>query len=185
VRSPAAAPASGYALGPLICQPGPMPREGYIKELREVVGTRPLLLPSVAALIRRDDRVLVGKHHDTQRWVIPGGAVEPDESPADCTVREVWEETRLHVEIAGIRGVFGGTPDHRVVYPNGDVCDYFVTVFDVDIVGGQVTPTEELTELMWVTEEELAGLSTLSWMSVLLAHPHGWEPVTWSPPAGA
>lgn len=161
-----------------------MPREGYIKELRQVVGTRPLLLPSVAAIVRRpgDDRVLVGLHHDMDCWVIPGGAIEPDETPVDCVLREVWEETRLVVEIRGILGVFGGTPEHRVEYPNGDVCDYVVTVFDVEVVSGEPAATEELSAPRWVTLAELAELRTLAWMRPFLAHPDGWEPPTWAPP---
>lgn len=160
-----------------------MPREGYIKEIREVVGSRPLLMPSVAALVHRDGKVLVGWHRDIRRWVVPGGAVEPDETPADCVVREVWEETRLSVQVDGIRGVFGGTPDHRIVYPNGDVVDYVATVFDVTPISGLPTPTDELTELRWVTIDELTTLPTLDWIAPMLDHPQGWEPPTWSPPA--
>ncbi len=161
-----------------------MPREGYIKELRQVLGTRPLFMPSVAALVHRDGLVLVGMHRDVRRWVIPGGALEPDETPADCVVREVWEETGLQVRIEAIRGVYGGTPEHRVVYPNGDIVDYVATVFDVVPLGGEPTVTDELVELRWVTLEELSTLSTLPWMRPMLATPGGWEPATWVPPVG-
>lgn len=139
-------------------------------------------MPSVAAFVRRDDAVLVGWHCDVERWVIPGGALEPHETPANCVIREVWEETGLHVRIDGVRGVFGGTPDHRVVYPNGDIVDYVATVFDVTPIGGDATPTEELTELRWVTVAELGDLTTLPWMAQMLANPMGWEPSTWTPP---
>lgn len=39
---------------------------------------------------------LAGK---TQLWVLPGGAIEPEEVPADAALREAWEETALHVRL--------------------------------------------------------------------------------------
>lgn len=125
----------------------------------------------------------MGRHRDLGRWVLPGGGMEPGETPADCVVREVWEETGLVVEVLAVRGTYGGTDEHRVEYPNGDVCDYVVTVFDVRPVAGQLSEaTDELVELRWVTEAELADLPTMAWIRPLLAHPQGWEPSTWSPP---
>ena len=43
---------------------------------------------------RRDSILLV--HHGTlDRWLQPGGHVDPDEGPRDGAAREVWEETGL------------------------------------------------------------------------------------------
>lgn len=160
-----------------------MAREGYIRDLRDAVGSRALLMPSVAAFVHHDGQVVAGLHRDLDLWVLPGGGLEPGERPADCAVREVWEETGLEVAITGVRGVFGGTPDHRVVYPNGDVCDYVVTVYDTRWVGGTLAPaTEELAAVEWVTLDELARRPTPGWVGPLLAHPRGWEPVTWTAP---
>ena len=98
-------------------------------------------------------------------------------------MREVWEETGLHVRLIGIHGVYAGTPDHRVSYPNGDVVDYVATVFDAEVVGGTLPlETEELTELRWVDIPTLRTLDTPAWMAPMLDHP-GFEPATWTPPA--
>ncbi len=155
-----------------------MPREGYIAELRALVGTMPLLMPSVAVLVHHGDRIAIGRHRDTGRWVIPGGAVEPGERPATCAVREVAEETGLAVRLTGLRGVYGGGPAHRVHYPNGDVCDYVVTIFDADVDGSTELPTEteELTDLAWVDAAQLATLDTPPWLDAVVAHPMGFEP---------
>lgn len=160
-----------------------MGREGWIKELRELVGTMPLFMPSVAVMVRDGDRVVVGRHRDVGTWVIPGGALEPGELPADAAVREVWEETGLEVRLTGIHGVYAGTDDHRVTYPNGDVVDYVAMVFDAEVVGGELpSETDELTELRWVDLDTLRSLGAQPWMAPMLDQP-GWEPPTWRAPA--
>jgi 8-oxo-dGTP pyrophosphatase MutT (NUDIX family) len=35
-------------------------------------------------------------------WQLPGGGLEPNESLADCAVREVWEETGVRVQVASV-----------------------------------------------------------------------------------
>lgn len=158
-----------------------MPREGYIKELRRHVGTMPLFMPSVAVLIRDGERVLVGLHRDVGQWVVPGGALEPDELPVDCAVREVWEETGLHVRVTALHGVYAGTPHHRIQYPNGDIVDYVATVFEAEVIGGALADaTEELGAFRWVSASELAALDAPGWMAPMIHNP-GWEPGTWSP----
>jgi 8-oxo-dGTP diphosphatase len=32
-------------------------------------------------------------------WEFPGGKVEPDESPAACLIREIWEELSIGIQI--------------------------------------------------------------------------------------
>ena len=60
---------------------------------------------------------------DTGSWAVPGGAIDPNELPAEAAVRECWEETGVLVEPIRITGVFGG-PEFLIKYPNGDVTYY-------------------------------------------------------------
>ena len=157
-------------------------REGYIKELRDLVGTMPLFMPSVAVMVRDGDRVVAGRHRDVGMWVIPGGALEPGELPAEAAIREVWEETGLHVRLTGIHGVYAGTDDHRVTYPNGDVVNYAATVFDAEVVAGELHPeTSELAELRWVDVDTLRTMEIQPWLIAVLEH-RGFEPTSWEPP---
>jgi len=41
-----------------------------------------------------------------QVWEMPGGAVDPGESPAEAAVRETEEETGLRVRLTGLLGTF-------------------------------------------------------------------------------
>ena len=86
-----------------------MPLTGHLRELRKKVGHDLLVLPSAAvALHDEQGRVLLGLHSDRRIWVLPGGLIEPCETPGDGAVRETWEETGLIVELTGILGVYGG-----------------------------------------------------------------------------
>ena len=100
-------------------------------------------------------RVLLVRLIDTGNWATIGGAVEPDESPRDCALREAEEEAGVTLELGDILGVFGG-PDYRVTYPNGDESAYVVTLFDATVVGGTPRPDgDETFEVGWFKPEEL------------------------------
>ena len=45
------------------------------------------------------DATLLHWHRRVQAWLPPGGHVEPDEDPVQAVLREVKEETGLHVQI--------------------------------------------------------------------------------------
>ena len=55
----------------------------------------------VAAVLERDGKVLVGQRKPEQahplKWELPGGKVEPGESPAAALVRELQEELAIQV----------------------------------------------------------------------------------------
>jgi 8-oxo-dGTP pyrophosphatase MutT (NUDIX family) len=121
----------------------------FYRALRDVVGTQLLLMPAAAAVIRDvAGRVLIQRTQHGQ-WSLPAGAIEPGESPAQTLVREVREETGLIVRPERVLAVWGGT-GCRVTYPNGDVVEYVVTVFDCTIVSGElITSSDETAELRW------------------------------------
>lgn len=56
---------------------------------------------SVAGVIFSPDRskVLLIKRRDISIWVLPGGGVDPGESPEEAIVREILEETGLNAKI--------------------------------------------------------------------------------------
>lgn len=65
-------------------------------------------------------------------WTGPGGKLELGESPAECAVRELREETGLRAKRAVLRGVITETsprPDHQYL-----LFVYVVTDFDGDVV---------------------------------------------------
>ncbi len=144
----------------------------YIRRLRERVGHDLVLLPSVAVLVWDErGRLLLVREAQTGLWQTIGGAVEPDESPAEAAVREAAEEAGVAVELAGIRGVVGG-PQFRMTYPNGDLVSYVPTIFDAHIIDGEPHPDgEETSEVAWFTSDQLTNAALSEFTVALLGDP--------------
>ena len=92
----------------------------YVRELRKIVGSRPLLLPGVSVFIQ-DQRgyFLFLLRSDNHCWSPPGGMIEPGENPEDTALREVQEETGLTLTDLKLVSVIGGK-EMFYTYPNGD-----------------------------------------------------------------
>ena len=162
----------------------------YVRGLRQKIGNDFLMIPSVTVATFDDqDRVLLVRHVEGNLWVTPGGMVEPDEVPADAAVREVWEETGVHVELLRILGVYGG-PDYRLTYRNGHQVAYVVTVFKARLIAGVARPDgRETLEVGFFSREEVKKLRTGRWISFSVDQAFGdqleagFVPPTWEPPA--
>lgn len=60
----------------------------------------------------RDDEVLLHKRvkaPNSGLWVAPGGKLDPGESPAECAIREMREETGLEIADPMLRGMLIAT----------------------------------------------------------------------------
>jgi len=127
----------------------------YVRQLREMVGHGLLFSPAVVCLIRDDeDRLLLVRHVEGW-WTLPGGAVDPGETPAEAARRETREEASLEVELLRLAGVYGGYPDFHGFYPNGDEIAWVTTVFEARVVAGVAAPgDDETAEVRWATPEE-------------------------------
>jgi ADP-ribose pyrophosphatase YjhB (NUDIX family) len=153
-----------------------MPRSGYVAGIRARIGNDLLVLPSVSACVFDAlGALLLVRHADEGWWALPGGAVEPDEVPADALVREVREETGLDIEPDEVIGVYGGK-DFRVEYANGDQVSYVLTAYACQVIGGQPRPDgEEICELSYVTSADLEGLHMPRWAPSVLADAFAWK----------
>jgi 8-oxo-dGTP diphosphatase len=54
---------------------------------------------SAFAIIRRGDAVLLVKPRQKHFWNLPGGRLDPHETPLQAVIREVWEETGLRAVV--------------------------------------------------------------------------------------
>jgi 8-oxo-dGTP pyrophosphatase MutT (NUDIX family) len=156
--------------------------------MRAKIGHSLLMLQSVTVILfDQDGRVLLARDGESGLWMTIGGAIEPDEVPADAAVREFWEETGLMIEPVRLLGVLGG-PQFRITYPNGDVVSYVVTLFEGQLLSGEARPDgSEAVALRFVSRDEVADLRMAVWTKelVLYAFQHYkvpyFEPPTWKP----
>lgn len=146
-----------------------MSMSNYIKKIRSLVGSTLIQMPSVTIInFDKAGRLLLIKSRDIGKWVLPGGAIEPYEHPADAAVREMWEETGLVVELASIHGVYGGK-EFIVEYPNGDKTSYVTTVFNSRTLGGKLESNDdESTDLGFFSLKEIEKLPVPRWVHMLL-----------------
>ncbi|ROS54600.1 NUDIX domain-containing protein [Frigoribacterium sp. PhB24] len=125
----------------------------FVLSLREKIGTAPLWLAGVTAVVVRGDETLLVRRADNGAWTPVTGIVDPGEQPADAAVRETLEEADLHVvaeRLASI-GVTG-----EVVYANGDRAQYLDHTFVMRYVSGEPSPADgENTEARWFGLDDL------------------------------
>lgn len=85
------------------------------------------------------------------KWIGVGGHVESDESPEECLVREVREETGLSLTAYKFRGL--------VTFINTECEPELMCVFTADEYTGELIPCNE-GELRWVDKTQVPNLPT-------------------------
>ncbi|NOU98617.1 NUDIX domain-containing protein [Paenibacillus planticolens] len=81
--------------------------DSYIGKLRKIIGTQKIIVNSVRAiLLDNEGRVLFIKRKGDNKWGMPAGAMEIEESVFDAMKREVKEETGLDVHQATLIAIY-------------------------------------------------------------------------------
>ncbi len=103
--------------------------QGYVHELRALVGPRPLILVGAGVIVRaRDGAILLQRRTDDGLWGLPGGIMEPGEDLEETARRELREEVGVEAKELLLWRVFSGKEMyHR--YPNGDEVHFVTAVF--------------------------------------------------------
>lgn len=72
--------------------------------------------PTATVLVLYKNKLLLTKRGQTPFkgwWDLPGGFVDRSEHPTKTAIRELYEETRLHINLKKLFGVYIGTYPHR------------------------------------------------------------------------
>ena len=137
-----------------------MPAGAYAKKLKERMHGELVISAGVDAIVRNEKgEILLIRRSDSGTWDLPGGAVEPGETPSEAVVREIREETGLEVSIVCVAGVFGGKA-FRHTYPDGQRIEAFSVTFECRIAGGELRNDDgEATGFRFVTDDDLPPLT--------------------------
>ena len=111
---------------------------------------------AVGGVVLDGDCVLLvrrGQAPSAGRWSIPGGLVSLGESLEEAVVREIEEESGLHVRVLGLCGVID-----RVIRGDGGGVRYHYVIIDyVSIVtGGGLRAGSDAAEARWVPVDGIA-----------------------------
>lgn len=106
-----------------------------------------------AAIFDSEGRLLLVQRSDNGKWNMPGGAADVGETPSAVAVREVWEETGLRVRPVRLIGVSDGP----TIGSTSPVHLYHLD-FLCEVVGGELTTTNETLAYGYFTEEEAISL---------------------------
>jgi 8-oxo-dGTP pyrophosphatase MutT (NUDIX family) len=116
----------------------------------ERIGTQGILrLGSSAVLLdEKHSKVLLTRRTDNSMWCLPGGMIEVGELVAEGCQREVLEETGLLVRVTRLTGVYSD-PHQVVVYPGGNQACIVALNFEVELLSGEPSLSNETTDVDW------------------------------------
>jgi len=107
-------------------------------------GKPPPIVCAGAVVRDADGRLLLirrGHAPSMGLWSLPGGRVEPEESPVQAAAREVLEETGLQVEVGDLLA-------------SVRIGDYLVHDFAAVVVGGTLRAGDDATDARWCSFDE-------------------------------
>ena len=120
---------------------------------------------STLCYIEKDHKYLmlhrVVKKNDVNKdkWIGVGGHFEEDESPEECLLREVWEETGYRLTDYRFRGI--------VTFVSGDGVTEYMHLFTADGFEGELIDCNEGT-LEWVPKSQIYNLNL--WEGDIIFH---------------
>lgn len=104
--------------------------------------------------------VLVAKSVRKNTWVFLGGQVEEGENLEEALKREIYEESGVKVQVRKLVGMYSNVQktiwnDGKTVVPTKLTLDFIC-----DYVEGEVTTSNETSEVVWVTPQLATELFT-------------------------
>ena len=106
-------------------------------------------LVSCAGLVTNAEGKILLVKSPLRGWEYPGGLIEPGETFQQALKREIREEAGVEVEITGFVGICKNV--ERDIVNIDFTCRY---------VSGELTTSDESTEVIWATPEEAFRLIT-------------------------
>jgi len=108
-----------------------------------------IIIVTAAVIFNSAGEVLISQRkkvsHKALKWEFPGGTLEPNESPEDCIIREIFEELAIKINVIDIYKVVL----HR--YPEKNV---LLLVYQCQHISGNLKIID-CNDARWVKLEDL------------------------------
>lgn len=119
----------------------------------------------------RDELLMVRETNDHNRWTLPGGWADVNETPSEATAREVREESGYEVEAVKLLALWDKT---RHDHPP-DMIYIYKVFFLCELTGGEARSSMETSEVSWFAEDDLPqdlslGRVTMAQLKRFFAH---------------
>ncbi len=107
-------------------------------------------IPAAGAIVETDGKILLVKRRYPPyvgAWCLPAGFMEYGETPENCCVREIEEETGLKVIPKRCFKVYAGDDDPRT--------RAVLVIYLVEISGGKLKPGDDASEAVFFEQTEI------------------------------
>ena len=118
----------------------------------------PIMIGAGAVIEDDAGRILLVKHRPERggywqdKWICPGGRLEPGETIKEAIKREVKEETHLDISLVAPLHPF----DRIVRSEDGRVTLHVIYIdYLARVTGGTLRPDSDIGEARWVTREQI------------------------------
>ena len=68
-----------------------------------------------ALIFNAEGQLLLAHRNDSDLWDLPGGGLDPDETPEEGVIREVREEVKLEVVVDHVSGIYRKSYDNDLM----------------------------------------------------------------------
>ena len=118
----------------------------------------------------RDGKVLMVREISDGCWTLPGGWADVNQTPAECVVREIAEESGFEARALKLAAVH----DYRKRHPPRHIDSIYKLFFICELIGGSARPSDETSEVGFFPRDALPPLSrgrtTEAQIALMFAH---------------
>jgi len=120
-------------------------------------------IPSVAILLKNpNNEILLIKRNvepEKEKWALPSGFIEAEETTEDATIRELKEETNLRGKIKRLLGVY---IEHPKIYKS-----ILVIGYEVEFISGSLLAGSDCSKAKFFPLEELPPIPFSAHRSII------------------
>jgi ADP-ribose pyrophosphatase YjhB (NUDIX family) len=103
----------------------------------------------------RDGNILLVREISDGCWTLPGGWADVNQTPSECVVREIAEESGFEARALKLAAVH----DYRKRHPPRHIDSIYKLFFICELIGGSAQPSDETSEVDFFARDALPPLS--------------------------